>query len=241
MTNLLLDHPPEEARELVKQALRRTRNISEIEEGAHQVVGKTGISFPRVLWSYGENIYVDFSDPTDDGKVPIEVWAEKSVWTNITADPQKFKREFLTELEAVRERPIDELREESVDFDQGQSSSNWLLGAIGYPISIIVGAFIGVVFSLAFTTTILKSLNDSVGILGILVGSIAGGVVWYHRDNPKVNLVGKYVGVTFLGIILAGIIQTALNLYGNIGSLLFLVILIGSPLSLYAYTNSTRD
>lgn len=128
---------------------------------------------------------MDFSDPRDGRKVLIKVWAEKSVWTNITADPQKFKCEFLTQLEAVRERPIEELRQESIDFDQGQSSSNWLLGAIGYPISIIVGAFIGVVFSLAFTTTILKSLNDSIGILGILVGSVAGGVVWYHRDNPK--------------------------------------------------------
>lgn len=183
---------------------------------------------------------MDFSDPTDDGKVPIEVWAEKSVWTNITANPQKVKREFLTELEAVRERPIEDLREESIDFDQGQSSSTWLLGAVGYPISIIVGGFIGVVFSLAFTTTILDSLNDSVGILGLFVGSVAGGVAWYHRDHSTVNLAGKYVGVTFIGIILAAIIQTAFNLYGAVGSLVFLVIPTGRG-SGVATVRATRE
>lgn len=240
MTRLLLDQPPEDARELVREALRRTGRISEIEEGGYQVVGKTGVSFPRVLWSYGEKIYVDFSDPTDEGKVPIDVRAEKTVWTNITANPERIKREFLTELKAIRDRPVEELQREPVDPDRSRSSSSWVLGALGYPVSALVGGFIGVVLSLALTTTILNSLNDSIGIFGILLGAIAGAGAWYHRDTSVVRTTGKYIGVTFVGVLLAGIIQSTLNLFGVIGSLLALAFLIGSPLSLYFYTNSTR-
>ena len=100
----------EEAKIVVKEALQRTEGISKVEEGGHQIVGKTGISFPRVLWSYGENVYIEFSDPDEDGKIPIEVRAEKSIWTNIFAQPEKFKREFLSELDEIRDRPIEEIQ-----------------------------------------------------------------------------------------------------------------------------------
>jgi hypothetical protein len=239
MTNLLLDYPPDKARDVVKEALRRTVGISDIVEGEHQVVGKTGVSFPRILWSYGENIYVDFSDPTDEGKVPIEVWAEKSIWTNITANPQKFKREFLTELEGVRGRPIEDLQHESVEVDEGQPASIWLRRAIGYPISVVVGGFLGILFAMVVMTTFFGRLNDGVGILGILMGAISGGALWYYRGTSWISSVGKYSGLAFIGILLTAVVQTVLNLHGVIGSLLFLAFALGTPLSAYLFDNPT--
>ena len=132
MTDLRLEYPPDEAKELVKQAFRRTEGISSIEDSTHQIVGKTGVSFPRVLWSYGESVYVDFSDPAEDGAVPIEVWADKSVWMNIGADPEKFKRRFLEALEDVRDRPIKDLQNETVDFNTPEGDSPSTGKTVGY-------------------------------------------------------------------------------------------------------------
>jgi hypothetical protein len=102
MTELVLNHPIHKARDLIVRALERTDGISEVNESDFQVVGKTGISFPRVLWSYGETIYVDLSESQDENKTPISVSGEKNVAINIGSNPDKFKRRFLEELDQIR-------------------------------------------------------------------------------------------------------------------------------------------
>jgi len=120
MANIRLDYTREQARILVKEALRRTRGISVITESQYQIVGKTGISFPRILWSWGEKIYVDISDTESENRVMISVWAEKTVWMNIFANPEKFKRRFLHVLEQLRGQPIESLQNQP--FYQNQHS-----------------------------------------------------------------------------------------------------------------------
>jgi hypothetical protein len=167
MTDLRLEYPPDEARELVKEAFRRTEGISSIEDSTHQIVGKTGVSFPRVLWSYGESVYVDFSDPAEDGAVPIEVWADKSVWMNIGADPEKFKRRFLEALEDVRDRPIEDLQNETVDFDTPEGDSPSTGKTVGY---IAVTAVVTLVWLMIATLIFEESgLFDYANILVLLL------------------------------------------------------------------------
>jgi len=223
MTQLQLDCSTVDAKELVTEAFRRTQGISSIEQEGYQVVGKTGVSFPRVLWSYGENIYVDFSDPTEEGKTPIKVWAEKSIWTNITADPQKFKRRFLGELEEIRGQPIEELQQEHIEIDTPQPSSSSIVAAIGYPVSVVIGSFIGL---------FIIGLMGGV-LLGMFIGGILGPVFWYKRANPRFRAASMYIGLVMVGLFLAGIIQTGLNLEEESGTVLMVVLAGGIPVVAY--------
>lgn len=102
MTELVLDYPREKAREIILTAFEQTDGISKIEADDFQVVGRTGMSFPRVLWSYGEIIYVDISESEDENKTPISVRGESKVAINIGSNPDKFKRRFLNEVNKIR-------------------------------------------------------------------------------------------------------------------------------------------
>jgi hypothetical protein len=117
VTRLQLDASIKESKDMVLKALERTDGINQYQESKHQIVGKTGVSFPRVLWSYGENIYIDFSE-TQFSKTEIEVSAEKEISVNIGSDPQKFKRRFLDELDSVRNSSKSNLSEDSGGWGQ---------------------------------------------------------------------------------------------------------------------------
>jgi hypothetical protein len=104
VTELVLDCPREEAREIIVAAFEQTDGISKIESNDFQVVGKTGMSFPRVLWSYGEIIYVDISESENEDKTPISVRGESKVSINIGSNPDKFKRRFLDEVNKIRQK-----------------------------------------------------------------------------------------------------------------------------------------
>lgn len=105
MTEVFLDKPLDEARETAVRAFDRTTGITKYQKSQHQVVGETGISFPRVLWSYGESVYVDLSETGEPNETKLHVSAEKEVPINIGASPEKYKRRFLDELNALRESP----------------------------------------------------------------------------------------------------------------------------------------
>lgn len=108
VTQLVLDHPEEDAKILVKGAFERTQGIKQYHEEGRQIMGKTGVS----LGSYGESIYVDISESPDEDKTPIEVTAEKEVQMNVTANAEKYKRRFVDELDSLRDEPIEEVYEE---------------------------------------------------------------------------------------------------------------------------------
>lgn len=112
MARLQLDGSIKESKDIVLKAFEQTDGINQYQESKYQIVGKTGVSFPRVLWSYGESVYVDFSE-TRFSKTEVEVSAEKEISINIGSDPQKFKRKFLDELDSVRNSSKSDLSEDS--------------------------------------------------------------------------------------------------------------------------------
>lgn len=107
MTRLVLEHPKGDAEMLIKRAFERTGGIKKYSQKGRQIVGKTGAG----LTSWGENVYVDISESPDENQTPIEVTAKKEVELNVTANAQKYKRSFIKQLESVRQRPIEDVRD----------------------------------------------------------------------------------------------------------------------------------
>lgn len=90
--------------ELIKSALDNTRGISEYYVDSRQVIAKTSVGFPRILWSYGEKLIIDISDSPHRNEIVLNVSAEKEIWMNIGADPEKYKRRFINEFERLQEQ-----------------------------------------------------------------------------------------------------------------------------------------
>jgi len=194
MTRLLIDRPPDQTRALVVKAFQETEGITEIAGEGRQIIAKTDISLPRVLWSYGETVYVDLSDPNKEGQTPIEVWAEKALWTNVGANPEKFKRRFLKEVDRLRDIPPEELevtpprsgtssaastsaRPPTSSRSAGPSIS---LGQLGYPFAVVLGGMVGLFAGLAITLT--STTPTGVPVLPY-VGALVGGIsapLGYH-------------------------------------------------------------
>lgn len=106
MTEIIIDDSLDETRQKVINAFDGTDGIRKYQSSQYQVVGETGVSFPRVLWSYGETVYVDLSETGNTNETKIEVRAEKEVPINIGANPEKYKRRFLDELNTLRDQSI---------------------------------------------------------------------------------------------------------------------------------------
>ena len=147
MTQLILDHPENDARILIKGAFERTRGIKKYDEKGRQVVGKTGIS----LKNYGENIYVDISESPDENQTPIEITAKKEVEINITANAQKYKRRYINELDSIRQKPIEDVydiiqqdisggtKEVADESEVNHSPSPVILITIGFMMLLFLG------------------------------------------------------------------------------------------------------
>lgn len=104
MTDLVVDYSESKTIELIKTALDNTRGISEYYVEGRQVIAKTSVGFPRILWSYGEKLIIDISDTTHGDEIVLNVSADKEIWMNIGANPEKYKRRFITEFESLREQ-----------------------------------------------------------------------------------------------------------------------------------------
>lgn len=105
MTQLVLSHSEEDARTIVKAAFEETSGIEKYYDSGREIIGKTGGG----LSSHGEEVAVDISEDPDSGKTPIEVSASKEVEINATANPRKYKRRFISNLEDLREYDTDEV------------------------------------------------------------------------------------------------------------------------------------
>ncbi len=100
MTTLILKYPRGGTKELVKSSFESTKGIKQYNDGGSRIVGKTGMS----LWSYGESVTVEIPiNQTSETETMISVTADKEVAMNITANPDKYKSRFLSELENIRE------------------------------------------------------------------------------------------------------------------------------------------
>lgn len=200
MTSILLSRSNEEAKELVREAFRRTEGITQIQEGGRQIVGKTGINFPRVLWSWGENVYVDFSDTGSDDETQLDVWAEKEVWMNITASPEEHKRRFLSELEVLKDTPTEEISESSQKLsraDESQKSTEKLIAMV------IVGALTPMFLVMLVGSSQPDNTASGIWSLLFLIGPIIGAGVayttWNNSDTTNTSRLSHKVGYTIVG------------------------------------------
>lgn len=179
MTSIVLSRSNDEAKELVREAFRRTDGITQIREGGRQIVGRTGIQFPRVLWSWGENVYVDVSDTGSDDEIQLDVWAEKEVWVNITASPEKYKRRFLSELEALRDTPTEEIAESGQNWSAGEegqkSKANLVVRLL---IGILAPMFIAILAAASQPDNTAGGFWGQVFVAGPLVGAAVAYVTW---------------------------------------------------------------
>lgn len=112
MSSLNLEYPREDAKNLVKLAFENTRGIKTYNDNGLKIIGKTGAS----LGSYGEKVIVDIPENrTGDEQTMVSIQSEKEVGMNITANPDKYESRFLTALNNLRGKPIDELLTEHTE------------------------------------------------------------------------------------------------------------------------------
>jgi hypothetical protein len=112
MTSLVLDCERDDAKILIKAAFENTRGIKQYHDDGHRIIGKTGMG----IGSYGENITVEIPEQqSSDSETMISVSADKEVSMNVTANPDKYKSWFLTEVERLRERDLEEVKDEMAE------------------------------------------------------------------------------------------------------------------------------
>lgn len=229
MTELLIERPPDETKQVVISAFHATPGISRVSGTQRQIVGSTGITFPRVLWSYGERVYVDVSDPTPEGHTPISVRAEKVVWMNIGAVPETFKRRFLAEIDRLRDLPLEDVETE-VSASVGPSRPPPESLSSGEGLSVHTLAYLLAAFTGALVAgTVLAILGLLPGLPGVgeagrtlfvtteLVGAALGCLVWYGRNRPLGSMVvatGKCTLAGLLGLFPTAVVVTLFGLQG---------------------------
>lgn len=145
MSSLNLEYPREDAKTLVKLAFEDTRGIKTYHDNGIKIVGKTGAG----LGSYGEKVIVEVPETQSDSEeAMISVRSEKEVGMNITANPDKYESRFLSRLNYMRGRPIDDLLDTHGDVSarstkevastSQQADGQWLL----YLVLVLVFIFI---------------------------------------------------------------------------------------------------
>jgi hypothetical protein len=105
MTRIQLDRGERDSVRVVKAALEQMDSIDEYCEEGSQIIAKTTVDFPRILWSYGETIYIDIHESNTPTTTPIEITAEKDIILNIGSNPQQFKRRLTDIINRRRQKP----------------------------------------------------------------------------------------------------------------------------------------
>lgn len=134
MTDIELEYPYEDAVEFVKAAMERTPGVTsyEVDSGGETLVGRAqgGIT------GRGEKVFVHVSDSQAD-TTTITVRAEQSTGYAFTANPWKYKSEFVEAVYELRGRPVEDVvrtvgyeqTEATTDEMSSATATAWLLTA----------------------------------------------------------------------------------------------------------------
>lgn len=76
--------------------------------GRGVITAKTGFRFGFIASSYGESLTIDVR-PVDDGVTEITITGEKTVATNVGANPEKYVLEFVRTLDTLAEYPFEDV------------------------------------------------------------------------------------------------------------------------------------
>jgi hypothetical protein len=108
MASVVLNYPRSDAMTVIKAAFENTRGIEEYHDNGFRIVGKSGGG----LASYGEKVTVEIPENQSDAEeTMISVTSSKEVSANITANPDKYESRFLTELNKLRDKELEEVLE----------------------------------------------------------------------------------------------------------------------------------
>lgn len=108
VTSIVLKYDRHDAKTLVKAAFERTEGIETYYDDGYRIIGKTGSRVGLIDSSYGERVIVEIPEnQTSHAETMITVTAEREVDVNVTADPEKYKSRFLSELDLFRGHPVD--------------------------------------------------------------------------------------------------------------------------------------
>lgn len=108
MTSIVLGCERDDAKTLVKAAFERTRGIKQYHDDGYRIVGKSGMR----LGSYGEKVIVEIPErQSSEAETMLSVSAEKEVSMNVTANPDKYKSRFLSELDLFRGHDAEDVKD----------------------------------------------------------------------------------------------------------------------------------
>lgn len=117
MESIQLEAGQADAIDIAKLAFEYTSGIKTYIQHGNRVIGKTGAG----LASYGEKVIVECQQAGgDDKQTVLTVSGEKEVSTNITANPEKYVRQFVSEVYNLKGRSMSEI----VDLADQQIAAN---------------------------------------------------------------------------------------------------------------------
>lgn len=146
MESIQLEATREDAIDIAKLAFEYTSGIKTYTQEGNYVIGKTGAG----LASYGEKVIVECqSVGDDDQQTLVTVSGEKEVSTNITANPDKYVRRFVSEFHNLRDRPMSEIVDladqhiaangtKEVTDSSDQASGKWVMYVVFAAIILFV-------------------------------------------------------------------------------------------------------
>ncbi|WP_135534453.1 hypothetical protein [Halostella pelagica] len=135
MESVQLKASETDAIDIAKLAFEYTSGIKTYYQERNYIIGKTGAG----LGSYGEKVIVECQNAGgDNSQTVMTVSGEKEVSTNITANPDKYVRRFVSNIHNLKDRPMSEIVEladqhmtangtKEVTDSSNQSSGNWLM------------------------------------------------------------------------------------------------------------------
>lgn len=150
-----VEYPRDEAVLLVKAAFERTDGVKQYHDDGDRVLAKTRVG----VTSWGEQVVVEYSEqPAGERRTTLSVDSGRELWTNVTANPQRYEARFLDELEALRGRDAEEFRE-SLDrrssaglskevASAGELRNGWSI-AVGVVLLVTLLGLVPVLFVLA--------------------------------------------------------------------------------------------
>lgn len=120
MTTVVLEHPREDAKTVIKAAIERMSSIDAYTDEGQRIVGQQEAS---LTGGNGARLTIDVPEMQEsDSKTVVEINAEKEVAIDMATNPEDIKSEFLDLVNNLRNKDIDSLLQEiSEDINPDES------------------------------------------------------------------------------------------------------------------------
>jgi FlaA1/EpsC-like NDP-sugar epimerase len=152
MTELVLKHPRNDAKTIVKASMERMTSIDAYTDEGQRIVGKQEAT---ITGGNGARMIVNIPEAQrDDEETVIDVNAEKEVSIDMSTNPEDIKSEFLEIVNDLRDQDIDTILDRMSD-DMSPDSSKEVASSTNFQDS---QSTLGKRFIITFTIVMLFSL-----------------------------------------------------------------------------------